>query len=146
MIDFGAMVDGYRSDMTRTCLVGEPVTDGRAHARRGRREPSARAWPPWPASARQGVDAACRVVITAAGWGERSSTAPATASGLEIHEAPRVASHLHRHLVAGHVVTVEPGVYLPEHGGVRIEDTVRRHPDGCQRPHPPPRRDLVSLP
>ena len=52
--------------------------------------------------------------------------------GLEIHEHPRVASTVDHTLVAGNVVTVEPGVYLPEHGGVRIEDTVLVTSDGCQ--------------
>ena len=52
--------------------------------------------------------------------------------GLDIHEAPRVAASSDATLAAGHVVTVEPGVYLPEHGGVRVEDTVVVTTDGSR--------------
>ena len=52
--------------------------------------------------------------------------------GLDIHEAPRVAATAAASLADGHVVTVEPGVYLPEHGGVRIEDTVVVTAEGCR--------------
>jgi Xaa-Pro aminopeptidase len=52
--------------------------------------------------------------------------------GLRIHEDPRVGTTADGTLAVGHVVTVEPGVYLPEHGGVRIEDTVVVTPDGCR--------------
>ena len=78
------------------------------------------------------VDAAARDVITAAGWGDAFTHPTGHSLGLEIHEHPRVASTVDQTLVVGNVVTVEPGVYLPEHGGVRIEDTVLVTSDGCQ--------------
>ncbi len=78
------------------------------------------------------VDAAARSVIVDAGWGEAFVHPTGHALGLEIHEHPRVASTVDALLVEGNVVTVEPGVYLPEHGGVRIEDTVLVTSDGCQ--------------
>ncbi len=81
---------------------------------------------------RRDVDAAARSVIVDAGWGEAFVHPTGHALGLEIHEHPRVASTVDALLVAGNVVTVEPGVYLPEHGGVRIEDTVLVTSDGCQ--------------
>ena len=78
------------------------------------------------------VDAAARGIITAAGWGAAFTHPTGHSLGLEIHEHPRVASTVDHTLVVGNVVTVEPGVYLPEHGGVRIEDTVLVTSDGCQ--------------
>ena len=116
MIDFGAVVDGYCSDMTRTVCVGEPASATRpAHGRRGGREPARRAWPRWPpASPAQAVDEACRAVIAEAGWADAFVHGTGHGVGLEIHEAPRVSSASTDTLAAGHVVTVEPGVYLPE--------------------------------
>ncbi|HJR25779.1 MAG TPA: M24 family metallopeptidase, partial [Acidimicrobiales bacterium] len=70
------------------------------------------------------VDEACRAVIDAAGWGDAFVHGTGHGVGLDIHEDPRVSSTAEALLAPGHVVTVEPGVYLPGRGGVRIEDTV----------------------
>jgi Xaa-Pro aminopeptidase len=70
------------------------------------------------------VDAACRDVIGEAGLGDRFVHGTGHGVGLDIHEAPWVNARSAATLAAGHVVTVEPGVYLPEIGGVRVEDTV----------------------
>jgi Xaa-Pro aminopeptidase len=124
VLDFGCVVDGYCSDMTRTVSVGDPGPDARhvydvvlESQQAGR------------AAVRAGVeckavDHACREVITAAGWADAFSHGTGHGVGLEIHEAPRVAATASDTLAAGHVVTVEPGVYLSGVGGVRIEDTV----------------------
>jgi len=132
VVDFGAVVEGYCSDMTRTLCVGEPAS------------PTARRMVEVVAVSQQaGVDAvragaagkavdeACRKIISEAGWAEAFLHSTGHGVGLEIHEDPRVASTSTDTLVAGHVVTVEPGVYLPEHGGVRIEDTLVVTDDGC---------------
>jgi Xaa-Pro aminopeptidase len=132
VVDFGALVDGYCSDMTRTIQVGSPS------------DTQARMYEVVLASQQAGVDAvaagvetaaidrACRAVIDEAGWGEAFLHATGHGVGLEIHEWPRVAATGDATLAPGHVVTVEPGVYLPEHGGVRIEDTVVVTADGCR--------------
>ena len=133
VIDFGAIVDGYCSDMTRTVCVGEPATD----TARRMVEVVAESQRAGVAAVRAGVEAkavdeACRELIAEAGWGEAFLHGTGHGVGLEIHEAPRVSSASSDTLVAGHVVTVEPGVYLPEHGGVRIEDTVVVEDGGCR--------------
>jgi Xaa-Pro aminopeptidase len=88
------------------------------------------------------VDEVCRTVIAQAGWGGAFVHGTGHGVGLEIHEAPRVSSTSTDTLAAGHVVTVEPGVYLPDEGGVRIEDTVIVTDHGCSPlTHAP--KDLV---
>ena len=120
VIDFGALVDGYHSDMTRTVMVGEPSAAQQ------------RMFDVVAGSQAAGVDAACREVIDEAGWGEAFLHGTGHGVGLDIHEDPRVGRTSTTSLAVGHVVTVEPGVYLPEHGGVRIEDTVVVTADGCR--------------
>jgi Xaa-Pro aminopeptidase len=124
VIDFGCIVDGYCSDMTRTVSVGDPGSEATrmfdvvAESQRAGRD-AVRAGAPCAA-----VDRACRGVIEAAGWADAFSHSTGHGVGIEIHEAPRVAATASDTLATGYVVTVEPGVYLPGVGGVRIEDTV----------------------
>jgi Xaa-Pro aminopeptidase len=122
--DFGCIVDGYCSDMTRTVSVGDPGADARhlyevvlASQAAGRDAVAV-------AAECADVDRASRDVIVAAGLGETFIHGTGHGVGLDIHEAPRVASSARDTLRNGDVVTVEPGVYLPGVGGVRIEDTV----------------------
>jgi Xaa-Pro aminopeptidase len=132
VVDFGAIVDGYCSDMTRTIQVGTPsATQARMYevvlaAQQAGVDAVA------AGAATSAVDVACRSVIDEAGWGDAFLHATGHGVGLEIHEWPRVAATGDATLAPGHVVTVEPGVYLPEHGGVRIEDTVVVTADGCR--------------
>jgi Xaa-Pro aminopeptidase len=122
--DFGCIVEGYCSDMTRTVSVGDPGPDARrvydvvlASQQAGRALVAAEV-------ACSDVDKASRDVIADAGWADAFSHSTGHGVGLEIHEAPRVSSIASDTLLVGDVVTVEPGVYLPGIGGVRIEDTV----------------------
>ena len=132
VVDFGAIVDGYCSDMTRTLCVGQPASDTARRMVEVVAE-SQRAGVQAVRAGAEGkaVDEACREVIAEAGWAEAFLHSTGHGVGLEIHEDPRVASTSTDTLVAGHVVTVEPGVYLPEHGGVRIEDTMVVTDEGC---------------
>jgi Xaa-Pro aminopeptidase len=132
VLDFGAVVDGYCSDMTRTVIVGDPTDTQRqmlevVTAAQQAGVDTVAAGVPVTA-----VDEACRAVIRDAGWADAFLHATGHGVGLDIHEQPRVASTGDATLAAGQVVTVEPGVYLPEHGGVRIEDTVVVTAEGCR--------------
>lgn len=123
-IDFGALVAGYHSDMTRTFVLGPPADWQReiyhvvAAAQRAGREAL------HPGAKLRDVDAAARQVITDAGYGEAFGHGLGHGVGLRIHEAPGINATADGTLLAGAVVTVEPGVYLADRGGVRIEDTL----------------------
>jgi Xaa-Pro aminopeptidase len=132
VLDFGALVDGYHSDMTRTVIIGEP-SDTQSRMYDVVREAQAAGVAAVKAGAEaRSVDDACRSVIREAGWDQAFLHATGHGVGLDIHEPPRVARTTDAMLADGQVVTVEPGVYLAEHGGVRIEDTVVVTPQGCR--------------
>ena len=128
-VDFGAMADGYHSDMTRVIAFGEPADDlveiyklvkaankaGLEAVRAGVTSGS--------------VDAAARDVVRARGYDYGHGTGHGV--GLEIHESPPVRQGAQLVLEEGMALTVEPGIYIPGTGGVRIEDTVIVRPDGC---------------
>jgi Xaa-Pro dipeptidase len=123
-LDFGALVDGYHSDMTRTLVLGEPadwqkeiyelVAASQAAGRAALK----------PGADVKDVDFASRDVIERAGRGEEFLHGLGHGVGLQIHEAPSLAKTGEGTLSAGMAVTVEPGVYLAGRGGVRIEDTL----------------------
>jgi Xaa-Pro aminopeptidase len=132
VIDFGALVDGYCSDCTRTVATGELDGEaGEVYALVQRAQQAGldavRAGP----SGRE-VDAAARTVIEEGGRGEAFGHGLGHGVGLEVHEAPRLAKSDDSALQAGNVVTVEPGVYLPGRFGVRIEDLVVVTEDGAE--------------
>lgn len=133
VIDFGALVDGYHSDMTRTIAVGD-VGDERSRMFDVVREAQQAGMEKVAAGvSAAAVDVVCRDVIGGAGWADAFSHGTGHGVGLDIHEEPRVSSRSDAILEPGHVVTVEPGVYLPGLGGVRIEDTVLVTGSGCDR-------------
>lgn len=123
-IDIGAVLDGYCSDCTRTWATGDvPDALAEAYALVLRAQITALdAVRPGPLG--REIDAIARDIITAAGHGEHFGHGLGHGVGLVTHEAPRLARAAETALKPGHVVTVEPGVYLPGVGGVRIEDLV----------------------
>jgi len=131
VVDWGALLDGYCSDCTRTLATGaisseaadvyQLVLDAQLAAVEDVR----------PAAVGRDVDAVARAAITAAGHGEHFGHGLGHGVGLEVHEAPRLAQPSEAVLAPGNVVTVEPGVYLPGRFGVRIEDLVVVTEDGC---------------
>jgi Xaa-Pro dipeptidase len=123
-IDFGALVDGYHSDMTRTLVLGAPAAWQREiYELVAASQAAGRAALGVGVNVKD-VDAASRAVIEEAGYGEQFLHGLGHGVGLEIHEAPSLAKTGEGTLSAGMAVTVEPGVYLEGKGGVRIEDTL----------------------
>jgi Xaa-Pro aminopeptidase len=131
LLDFGAVVDGYCADITRTVVVGARATDAQralydlvAGAQRRARE-GVRAGMPG-----READALARDPIEARGFGDAFGHSTGHGLGLEVHEAPRLARTAAEPLPLDAVVTIEPGVYVPGRGGVRIEDDVHLSVDG----------------
>jgi len=145
LLDFGAVVEGYCSDVTRTFVVGAPPTARQAEVYGvvQRAQHAALKGLRAGLSGRQG-DALARDVIAAAGHGESFGHSLGHGVGLEVHEAPRLAQTADEALVPGAVVTVEPGVYLEGWGGVRIEDDVVLGEGGATTLTEFP-RDLIQL-
>lgn len=136
--DIGAIYEGYHSDMTRTVAVGE-VGDYQREIYNIVLEAQLSGL----AKVKSGVkacdvDKAARDVITEKGYGEYFKHSTGHGVGLDIHEQPFVASKSEKILSAGMIITVEPGIYLPDRFGVRIEDMVVVTKDGC--------RNLANLP
>ena len=131
VMDFGCIYDGYCSDMTRTVSVGSPPSDAVELWELVERAQRAGVSSVGPGVSCAEVDAACRSIIVEAGHGDLFSHSTGHGVGLEIHEDPRVSATGGATLRAGDIVTVEPGVYLPGVGGVRLEDTLVVTADGA---------------
>lgn len=144
VLDFGCVLGGYASDMTRTVALGEPGDEARAAyavVLRAQRQALA--------AARSGIttnalDAAARGVIEDAGLGSFFSHGLGHGIGLETHEWPHVSRHTDAVMPEGTTVTIEPGVYLPGRFGIRIEDIVVLRQDGCENLTAAP-KDLLVL-
>jgi Xaa-Pro aminopeptidase len=123
-LDFGATIDGYHSDMTRTFVIGAPAAWQRELHELVHLAQAAGRSATQPGAELAAVDRASRDVIERGGHAEEFLHGLGHGIGLEVHEAPRLAANAAGTLSAGMAVTVEPGVYLAGRGGVRIEDTL----------------------
>jgi Xaa-Pro aminopeptidase len=143
-MDFGALIDGYHSDMTRTVVLGPAAAWQRelydlvGTAQRAGRAALA------PGTKLADVDSAARTVVDRAGRAEQFVHPLGHGVGLQIHEAPLLAATSEGTLSAGMVLTVEPGVYLAGRGGVRTEDTLLVR-DGAPLLLTTSRRELLEI-
>jgi Xaa-Pro aminopeptidase len=143
-VDIGAIVGGYCSDCTRTFAVGEPTAQAREIYELVLAAELAGLDALAPGLSGVAVDAKARSVIDDAGYGEFFGHGLGHGVGLEIHEPPRLSRFASDEpLLAGNVVTVEPGIYLPGVLGVRIEDLTVVTDDGCRRLSQFPKELLV---
>jgi Xaa-Pro aminopeptidase len=131
-MDFGARVQGYCSDFTRTVVLGKATKKQREIYQVTLRAQRAAESAIGSAKSSRQVDAVAREIIAQAGYGEFFGHGLGHGLGLEVHEAPKLSPKSDAILEPGMVVTVEPGIYLPELGGVRIEDVVVVREDGCE--------------
>ena len=144
VMDFGALYNGYHADMTRTVLIGKPNSkhkeiydivlesqlSGISCAKSGVKCSE--------------VDNACRSIITSNGYGDYFNHSTGHGIGLEVHTLPRVHKSNHDLLKVNNVITIEPGIYLPDWGGVRIEDDCLIRKNDCL-PLNQSTKDLIFL-
>ena len=131
VVDWGARLDGYCSDCTRTLATGVIDSEAAEIYQLVLDAQLAAVEDVKPGAVGRDVDAVARAAITSAGHGEHFGHGLGHGVGLEVHEAPRLAQPSEAVLAAGNVLTVEPGVYIPGRFGVRIEDLVVVTEDGC---------------
>ncbi len=131
-MDYGAVVNGYHSDMTRTVAVGE-VSDEQAKVYNTVLQAQLRALSVLKAGVKcADADAAARDLITAEGYGDYFRHSTGHGVGLEIHEKPNLSPASKLKLEVGNIVTVEPGIYISGKFGVRIEDMARITKNNCE--------------
>jgi Xaa-Pro aminopeptidase len=143
-LDFGVILNGYCSDMTRTVHLGKPKANERSAY-----EAVLEAQEAGVAAVGSGVscaevDEAARSVLRRAGLAEAFSHSTGHGLGLEIHEPPRIGAQETARLLSGMVITIEPGIYLAERFGIRIEDMVAVTRNGGQVLTPAPKA-LIEL-
>ncbi len=131
-IDMGLIVDGYCSDMTRNFVVGTPDETYRRIHRIVRKAQLAGIAAVKPGVLMKEVDKAARKIIVDSGHGKHFGHALGHGVGLAVHEAPSLSFRSRRKLQPGMIVTVEPGIYVPGWGGVRLENMVVVRKDGCE--------------
>lgn len=132
VVDMGLILDGYCSDMTRTVVLGESDAKTREIFRLVRKAQKAGIKAVRAGVTGAEVDMAARQIIEQAGFGAQFGHGLGHGVGLAVHEGPALSSRYKKKLRAGMVVTVEPGIYLPDWGGVRLENMVVVTEQGCE--------------
>ena len=132
LIDMGALLEGYSSDMTRTLHIGNPAPKTRRLYRAVLEAQLAAIEAVRENTTASAVDKAARSVLKAHGMDKLFVHSTGHGLGLEIHEPPRIGRREKTRLKAGMVITIEPGAYMQGFGGVRIEDTVLVTENGCE--------------
>lgn len=145
LLDIGARLDGYCSDMTRVFAIGDPSNQAQEIYSLVLQANRAGIAAVRPGLSGVEVDAAAREVIVAADHGDHFGHGLGHGVGLEVHEPPRLSPLSKDELKPGMVVTVEPGVYIPGFGGVRIEDLIVVTEEGCRTITAYPRDRLISV-
>jgi Xaa-Pro aminopeptidase len=137
-MDFGALVEGYCSDTTRTVCLGQPTQEMREVYEIVRQAQAAGIAAAKGGALGSDIDGAARRVISDAGYGPYFGHSFGHCLGMEIHEPPYAASRWEKPVPAGAVISAEPGIYLPGKFGVRIEDVLILTPEGNE--------DITDLP
>jgi len=132
LIDWGATGRPYKSDLTRVLVTGKVTPKFEAVYRTVLSAQERGIAAIRPGVKAHDVDAEARSVIEEAGFGRFFDHGLGHGLGMDIHEAPRIRKESNVLLEPGMVITVEPGIYLPDWGGIRIEDDVLVTPDGCE--------------
>ncbi len=144
LMDYGAVAEGYHSDMTRTVCVGQPSEQMRQVYETVLQAQTAALSVAKAGISGKELDKTARRIIEEAGYGDQFGHSLGHGVGLEIHEYPNAAPSSEAVLEEGNVVTVEPGIYLPGSFGVRIEDFVVIRKDGCENLTSAP-KELICL-
>lgn len=132
IFDLGAILGGYRADMTRTFFLGKPNRRIRALYLAVLEAQKRAVDHVLPGVVSASVDGVARRELARRGWGRYFTHSTGHGVGLEVHEKPRLGKGEKDRLMSGCVVTVEPGIYLEGLGGIRIEDTVLVGPQGAE--------------
>ncbi|HEY66609.1 MAG TPA: M24 family metallopeptidase, partial [Caldilineae bacterium] len=146
VIDMGAKIDGYCSDLTRTVCLGEPADPNTFWTvyntvRAAQQAALERIHPGMTGTE---ADAIAREIITQAGYADAFGHSLGHGVGLAVHEGPRLSRFYEDRLEPGMVVTIEPGVYLTGWGGIRIEDLAVVREDGLEVLSQSPKDPIIS--
>ena len=144
-VDFGVIIKGFSSDMTRTFMLGAPLETQRKIYDSVKRSQAAGLVAAKAGVACAALDAVCRGIIEKDGYGDYFIHSTGHGVGAEVHEDPRLSKNSDAVLEAGMVVTIEPGIYIEGLGGVRIEDTIVVTETGCEILTPGISKEFNSL-